>query len=168
MLIQFLDFTRDNSGKVYIGWNISDSTYGMPVIQNRVYQLIGNTNLSIDMNNIYDLDNMLERKFGVKYISHPKLYHLATQNGITTKNYIDGSEERKLFESFDYKTIELSTNRKVRIISKIADLFITNNLKVENMSARARMRLCLSDPIIQTVLGFLGVLITLLVAYFQI
>lgn len=141
---------------------MSDSTYGIQAIQNRVSQLIGDVKLPINDIDIYDLDSILERKFGVGYVSHPKLYQLAILNGITTKNYINGSEERMLFEKSDYKLIELSTNRKVRIISALVSLLIKNKLQVEDISTTARIKESFSDPRVQTLIGLLGLLIAVI------
>ncbi len=158
LLATFLVFAKNNSGRIYIGWNISDSTYGIQAIQNRIYQLIGDVNLGICECSIYDLDSILEWKFGHDYVSHPKLYRLASLNGITTNNYIEGSKEQELFENSDYKSIELSTNRKVRMISNISDLFITNKLKVERVSTISRIKDFLYNPGLQTLVGLLGLL----------
>lgn len=164
MLKDFLNFVKQNQDKFYLGWNLKDSTYGIPVIQNRINQLIGNVKIPINNSDMYDLDTILEKKFGFNYVSHPKLYNLAKRNNLTLINFVDGSEECKLFENSEYQKIEQSTNRKVRTISNLLTLLFANNLKVENQSISSKFRDLISSPYIQIFIGILLTIISIIIS----
>lgn len=164
MLKDFLNFVKQNQDKFYLGWNLKDSTYGIPVIQNRINQLIGNVKIPINNSDMYDLDTILEKKFGFNYVSHPKLYNLAKRNNLTLINFVDGSEECKLFENSEYRKIEQSTNRKVRTISNLLTLLFANNLKVENQSISSKFRDLISSPYIQIFIGILLTIISIIIS----
>lgn len=157
----FLNFVKQNQDKFYLGWNLKDSTYGIQVIQNRINQLIGDEKIPIDNNDIYDLDNILEKKFGFNYVSHPKLYNLAKLNNLTIIDFINGSEECKLFEYSEFRKIEQSTNRKVRIISNLLTLLFANNLRVEKQSILSKFRDLISNPYFQLIIAITGILLTI-------
>jgi hypothetical protein len=161
MLKGFLNFVKQNQDKFYLGWNLKDSTYGIPVIQKRINQLIGNEKIPINNSDIYDLDTILEKKFGFNYVSHPKLYNIAKLNNSTLINFIDGSEECKLFENSEYRKIEQSTNRKVRIILKLLTSLFANDLKVENQSISSKFRDLISSPYFQLLIAIIGILLTI-------
>ena len=161
LLKGFLNFIKQNQNKFYLGWNLKDSTYGIQVIQTRIDQLIGNEKIPINNNDIYDLDDILEKKFGFNYITHPKMYNLAKLNNLTIIDFIDGSEECKLFEQSEHRKIEQSTNRKARSISSLLTLLFANNLRVEKQSLSSKFKDLISNPYFQLIIAITGILLTI-------
>ena len=162
LLKDFLKFAIQNQGKSYITWNMKDSTFGIQVIQKRINQLVGDKKIPIDDNEIFDMDEILQKKYGLNYVSHPKLKNLAKLNDMTMLGFINGARESELFERSDYRSIEQSTNRKVRIISNLTELLFENKLKVENRTPLSYFKEFIYNPIIQVLLGIISILLAIL------
>lgn len=162
LLNKFLSFANEHQGNIYIGWNLKDTTYGIQMIQNRINEIIGDHRIPIDNNEIYDLDDILEKKYGMNYMSDPKLRNLAKYNKLTLLGFMDGLRECDLFDTSNYRPIELSTNRKVRIISNLFMLLLQNKLQVENKSLKLKIIEFIKDPIVSSIIGIISVLLAIL------
>jgi len=131
ILTNFVKFLKDNHDKIFVTWNQKSSTYGFQHLTQRCKENSIETPLQIDNDRIIDLDNLLEKQFGLGYAKPPKFRHLADLNGIPLTNYVDGLDEISLFYEKEFKKIENSTNRKVGIISSVMSLSFIDKLKVD-------------------------------------
>jgi len=131
ILVNFVKFLNENPDKIFVTWNQKSSTYGFPHLAQRCKENSIVTQQSINDTNMIDLDDLLEKQFGLGYAQHPKLHYLADLNGVTLTNFIDGKEEISMYYKKEYKKIENSTNRKVGIISALMDLAFDDKLKVD-------------------------------------
>jgi hypothetical protein len=128
ILSKFVEFLKQHLDAVIITWNQKSSTYGFPHLEQRCKTHNIVTTLPILTENIVDLDDVLEEKFGKHYVEHPKFRKIAELNGITLTGSIDGENEPRLYENKEYRLIEISTNRKVAVITDILDLSFANKL----------------------------------------
>lgn len=117
--------------KPIITWNMKDSTYGIQHIMTR-YENYYKETVNINVNLFIDLDKVLQEKFETKnYVPHKKLTNLAKLNNLHLDGYREGEEEVELYEFKNYRAIEISCNRKARIIHDLFELYRKNSLKVE-------------------------------------
>ena len=130
MLYEFFEHIKNNLDKIYVGWNLKDITYGTQVLERRYRELLGEEPPII--NNVFDLDGILEKKYGKKYVGHEpqgKLYNLLELNKISCMDFLSGKTEADLYEKKDFRKIEMSNSRKVMGINLILKLMFDNNLK---------------------------------------
>lgn len=129
---KFYAYVQRNSEKIYVGWNLKDTTYGFPVLERRYRELFGKEPPKIRQ--IIDLDGAIKEKHGRFYVNHGahgKLHSLMVLNGLSTPGFRSGKEEIELHERKNFREIEISTNCKVSGIANILGLFIDSKLKTQ-------------------------------------
>lgn len=130
MLSEFFEHIKNNPDKIYVGWNLKNITYGTQVLERRYRELLGKEPPII--NNVFDLDGIIEKKYGRKYVGHEpqgKLYNLLELNNISCLDFLSGKTEADLYEKKDFRKIEMSNSRKVMGINIILKLMFDNKLK---------------------------------------
>jgi hypothetical protein len=141
MLESYFQFLNNNREKLFVHWNMNDTVYGFEAIRNRYKQLTKKQGISIPGGQLFDLDDLVEKKYGKRYAAHPKLYNLAQINRYSILGFRTGKDEAELFKQSAYFENKLSTIRKVNIIANIledllSDKLLTNNRKFATIIRR--------------------------------
>ena len=132
MLSEFFEHINNNPDEIYVGWNLKNISYGTQVLERRYKELLGKEPPIIK--NVFDLDGIIEEKYGKKYVEHDpqgKLYNLLRLNDISCKDFLSGKDEAEFYEKKDFRKIEMSNSRKVMGIKKILELLFYNKLKTK-------------------------------------
>ena len=109
MLKAYLQFLNDNRDHLFVHWNMNDSVYGFKAIENRYLQITGEHGTTIPNDQLFDLDDLVEKKYGKHYAPHPKLYNLANINRYSTLGLRSGKDEAQLFKQGAFFENKLST-----------------------------------------------------------
>lgn len=131
LLLEFIDFMKKHQSSIIVTWNQTTPQYGPQHLLDRCKKLGVTENLPFEIDAVVDLDGIFGKKYGLAYVSHPKLRSLAQLNGITMNDFVDGKQEPELFENKEYVKLRNSTNRKVKIITEFLECAFNNKLKVE-------------------------------------
>lgn len=132
ILEAYFRFLEENRDKLFVHWNMNDTVYGFEAIRNRYHQLTKNHGTIIQNENLFDMDDLIEKKYGKLYAPHQKLYNLANINRYSTMGMRSGKDEADLFKKKGFFENKLSTIRKVHIISNILEDFLANRLLTHN------------------------------------
>lgn len=139
LLEKYMNFIKAKSGAKFIHWNMSNSTYGFQALESRLAQLKGGANSSlVNTSNCFDLDTILERKFGEGYAKHPKLRATAELNGFTPRYALLGSEEASCVNEQKYAFVDQSLYEKLEWIHALAILAIEGRLRTLNSFGRSQ------------------------------
>lgn len=128
MLSEFFKFVKVHKGYKWLHWNMRDINYGFKAIEYR-FEVLGGKPEIIQDNDKIDISRIFIDRYGVAYISHPRMESLLKKNHIAPKDYLNGEEEAKAFENKEYIKLHQSTLRKVDVISNILDRACENTLK---------------------------------------
>jgi len=128
LLEEFFMFATTLEGRKVVTWNMKDSTFGVQVLQKR-YNELTSKHVDLNLRDWLDIDQLLGENLGWGYARDPKLYNLARTNGMNLIGYRLGPEEADLFEKGNFRTIEVSCNRKVRLLKEIAERALRNDLQ---------------------------------------
>ena len=129
MLEEYFAFLEKNgNNSYYLHINMRDINYGFKAIEHRGKVLGLSPFILADCQKI-DLANLLKKRFGDKYISHPRLEKLCELNNINTIGYLKGHEEAEAFVKGEYVKLHKSTLAKVEMYSNIINAAINNTLK---------------------------------------
>ena len=129
MLKRFWKIVEDNKDGYFVGWNIKNIAYGLIVLRERFETITGNKAPIIDTQRIIDLDKAIRREPSLKS-QKLSLLEVAELNEYQTMNFIDGKDEIKKFEDDKFWELELSVDRKLKIIGEILLDFISEELKI--------------------------------------
>ena len=121
--------------------------YGFDPIKRRYEELTGEPFPSINDDNIFDLDDLIQKEYGKGYCGHPKFYEMIKLNDITSTHIRKGEKEVELLETNEFYPIELSVSNKVRAIYDLSCLFIDNKLKVQNETRMGKLSRWFESPI---------------------
>jgi len=128
MLKLFICFLKEHKNFYWIHWNMRDINFGFEAINHRCKIL------DVEIEEINDdkklnLAKALTDIYGAKYIDHPRFENLRKYNNITGKSYLMGDGELEAFKNKKFKKLNLSTHRKVEILSAIFDKLSSKKLK---------------------------------------
>jgi hypothetical protein len=129
MLDAFYDYVRKHSQHRWLHWNMRDVKYGFPAIAHR-YQVLGGTAEIIPEERLFDLPRMLWSLYGPGYAHKPHLFNTALLNKISMQDFLPGEEEAEAFEQKEYVKLHQSTLRKVAVITSIAEMAWSEDLRV--------------------------------------
>lgn len=132
MLEGYFQFLENNRDKLYVHWNMTDTVYGFEAIRNRYHQITGKTGVSIPGEQLFDLDDIVEKKYGKRYASHPKLLSLAQINRYSLLGFRSGKDEAELFKQSAFFENKLSTIRKTHVIANILEDVLSDRLLTDN------------------------------------
>lgn len=141
MLDAYFQFLENNRDKLFVHWNMTDTVYGFEAIRNRYQQVTGKAGITIPGDQLFDLDDIVEKKYGKRYASHPKLLNLAQINHYSLLGFRSGKDEAELFKQSAFFENKLSTIRKTHVIANVledllSDKLLTNNRKFAVMVRR--------------------------------
>lgn len=127
MLDDFYNFVQISQNYYWLHWNMRDINFGFKAIEHR-YEVLKGKPLKILDNQKIDIARVLIDKYGVGYMSHPRLENLLKKNKITMKNFLNGEEEAKAFEQQEYIKLHQSTLRKVDAFANVIQRSCENTL----------------------------------------
>lgn len=128
MLERFYDHARVNQHKYWLHWNMRDTNYGFPAIENRL-KALGGVPFHIPEERLIDLSRVLIGLYGVSYTGHPRLQTLMEKNHIRALDFLKGQDEAKAFENGMYLELHQSTLRKVDVLANLAERTHSGQLK---------------------------------------
>ena len=129
MLNKFWDFINEVNPTI-VGWNINKpNIYGLEVLKKRYNQLHGSEEITT-LPEAYDLDFLLESEYNLPRSDHSKLYYYARINNCTLLNFQTGANELDLLRQKEFKTIDMSVQRKCAIISDLLEYYLDGSIKV--------------------------------------
>jgi len=128
LLENFWQTIAENSEKYFVGWNIKNPEFGFRVLKERYEEISGKKAPTIKTNNIIDLDEVIKQHYDLKR-QKLDLKRVAEINGYQTLNFRSGKEEIMMFQDCDFRGLELSVGRKVKIIGDILNDLIRGKLK---------------------------------------
>ncbi len=167
LLSRFYAYVQRSPEKIYVGWNMKDTTYGLPALKRRYRELFRKEPLKI--RHVVDLDDVIKEEYGRSYVDHGphgKLFSLMTLNGISTLGFRSGKEEAELYKIKKYHEIERSTNCKVHGIANILDLFLKSKLKTQigvPMTIRRKLK-AFANKIVESTVAKIILLISAILA----
>lgn len=115
MLADFFKFVSERPDYTWIHWNMRDTNYGFPALENR-FRVLGGEPCEISDDDKVDLARVLIDKYSPKIASHPRFEGLMKLNGITPKDMLNGAAEALAFKTKSYIKLHQSTLRKVDIM----------------------------------------------------
>jgi len=135
LLENFWQMITENSEKYFVGWNIKNPEFGFSVLKERYEEISGKKAPSIKRDHVIDLDEAIKRYYDLKR-QKLSLKELAEINRYQTLNFRNGKEEIRMFEDRDFKGLELSVGRKVKIVGDILNDFVREKLKLNSVGER--------------------------------
>lgn len=133
LLMWFRRHLVDAKPAILVGWNCNTPKFGYPALDARYRELVSKEGLPAIQ--VYDLDDVLERGFGMKYCPQPKLQNMCDRNGLPMVDFLQGREEATLGAQGEYRRVELSAERKARSIARLALLTAERKLHVADTFA---------------------------------
>lgn len=138
MLNKYFEFLRLNARFLFMHWNMRDNNYGFQALEHRFSVLGGDPFLLSDDRKL-DLARVANSIYGRDYIRHigksgrkGRLLAIVDKNGIADKDVMAGADEAEAYIKGKYRELEMSTLRKVDIISNIAERIHDRSLKTDN------------------------------------
>lgn len=129
MLKEFWSFINEVN-PIIVGWNINKpNTYGLDVLKKRYNQLHGSEEITT-LPEAYDLDFLLESEYNLPRYDYSKLYYYAKINNCTLLDYQTGATELDLLRQNNFKTIDMSVQRKCAIIADLLVYYLDGRIKV--------------------------------------
>lgn len=133
MLGRLFEFAKDRPDTFWVHWNMNSAIYGFAPIVARYRYLFHEDPPSVfPSDRLYDLDAIVEARFGGHYASHPKLRSLCSLNTFFMPFFQSGKEEAKAFADGDYGLCERSTAEKAHLIASILTAFRAGTLQTAN------------------------------------
>jgi REase_DpnII-MboI len=133
LLKRFYEVLSASPDARIVHWNMHSSSYGFAAIASRYRYLLGqNPPAVIQEDRLYDLDSMIEARFGNDYAKHPKLRNISSLNNIYMPFFKTGKDEADAVKSANYGMIERSTSEKAHIISILLDRLLRGTLRTQN------------------------------------
>lgn len=138
LLTNYFDFIKQNSNLTYLHWNMRDNNYGFQALQHR-YAVLGGIPFILQDDRKVDLARLLVSIYGRNYVGHMakngrkgRMLALVEKNNIADKDVMTGEEEAAAYTQSKYRELEMSTMRKVDILSNIAERVNDKSLKTNN------------------------------------
>jgi hypothetical protein len=128
LLKDFFKFVDKNSEKIWIHWNMRDSSFGFNALEHR-FKVLGGTPTVIDNDKKIDLGHLFKLYFGEGYIENPHIESLMNLNEFNPKNFLNGKNEAIAFDKSEYVKLSLSTSSKVNLFSSFITAATNNSLK---------------------------------------
>lgn len=133
LLNRFYEVLRTSTDARIVHWNMHSANYGFAAIAARYrYLFRQDPPVTLQADRLYDLDSLIEGRFGEEYAKHPKLRNIATLNGIHMPFFKPGKEEADAIKTGDYGTIERSTSQKAHILAILLDRLLRGTLRTQN------------------------------------
>ncbi len=136
VLESFYAFLRENSDTRIVHWNMNRSDFGFQALENR-YEYItdGKAPGRTSQDRLYDLDALIESRYGRGYVDHSKLYNMAKLNEFRTRYLLTGKEEAEKFDNHEHGDIRRSATEKARLIAFLAKRLLQGTLETKTAGA---------------------------------
>ncbi|MFA4820278.1 MAG: hypothetical protein WC613_04965 [Candidatus Aenigmatarchaeota archaeon] len=114
---------------VLVGWNMNNSTkFNLGIIKNR-YNKLSKTKIN-EIPKVTDLDDLITQEYSTPGNVPEKLLKYAKINSITTRGFVNGFDELKLFDDKKFQELNSSVERKCKVVRQILNKYIDGSLKV--------------------------------------
>ncbi len=137
LLQEYNEFIRQNRRKIFVHWNMNNDKYGFGAINIRYRKLLGHKPYAIGIKQLYDLDDLVEFKYGEGYVPHKKFDNLIKKSGLYSDDYKKGAEEAKLYDEGKFYDLQNSVITKVNLLGNILEKFLEDTLETDNKTTRS-------------------------------
>lgn len=117
MLRQMYDFMNTRLQNYWIHWNMHSSVFGFEHLAHRYQFLSGLVAPNVPLAHRINLSDVLRKKYGSDYASHPQMISLMKLQGELPKHFLTGEQESQCFANGEYIRMHLSTISKVHFFS---------------------------------------------------
>lgn len=136
MLQNFFDYTKNNSTKKWLHWNMKNNNFGFSAIEERFRNLGGNPE-QLDEDRLINISVLLKKKYGTNYAKDNrwngkmmgKMYDVFVLNNIIDSNILNGEQEIKEYILENISSIEQSILGKIKAFQIILEKAADNDLK---------------------------------------
>lgn len=132
LLRSFYSFVRDRRDRYWIHWNMRNATYGFEHLEHR-YRVLGGTDAAVvPVERRINLNDIIAKRYGPDYASHPKLTNLMELNGGRHKDFLSGAEEVQAFKNNEFMRMHMSTLVKVGFFHSVINKIVAGRLKTRS------------------------------------
>lgn len=137
MLKRFFEHANLIRDARWVHWNMNNASYGFPAILARYRYLFGvDAPAVFSDDRLYDLDAMIEGRYGGDYARHPKMRSLFSLNGWYMPFFMSGKDEVSAFGDGNFKACENSTGEKATLLAVALAAFVRGDLQTANSVGR--------------------------------
>ncbi|AXH36945.1 hypothetical protein DVJ78_17350 [Humibacter sp. BT305] len=121
----------------WVHWNMNKASFGFPAILARYRFLFGTDAPTVfTTDRLYDLDAMIEARYGRDFARHPKMRSLFSLNGYYMPFFKSGMEEVTAFSEGNFKACENSTGEKSNLLAVALTAFVRGDLQTATSVGR--------------------------------
>lgn len=131
LLDDFYAFVKIKSEKVWLHWNMRDSSFGFGALELR-YKILKGDPTIIDNDRKIDIGHLFKQYYGGGYIGNPHIQKLLEKNEFNDKNFLTGAQEATAFANKEYVKLSLSTSSKVNLFSTFITYAVNDNLLTDS------------------------------------
>lgn len=113
LLERFYNFIRERRANYWIHWNMRNLIYGFEHIDHRYRLLTAKEPPQLLIETRFNLNDMLEEKYGSSYAEPPRMKNLMLLNGSIPRDFLEGKEEAEAFKKGEFIKMNSSTICKV-------------------------------------------------------
>lgn len=137
MLQRFFETMKLIPDARWVHWNMNNASYGFPAILARYRYLFGvDAPIVFNSDRLYDLDAMIEARYGSDFARHPKMRNLFSLNGYYMPFFKNGKDEVAAFAEGNFKACESSTGEKSNLLAVALAAFVRGDLLTANSVGR--------------------------------
>ncbi len=137
LLDDFYAFVKIKAEKIWLHWNMRDSSFGFGALELR-YKILDGTPTIIDNDKKIDIGHLFKQYYGGDYIGNPHIQTLLEKNHFNDKNFLNGAQEAAAFDNKDYVKLSLSTSSKVNLFSSFITYAVNGNLLTDTSKLKMR------------------------------
>lgn len=132
-LKRFFEYAKDRPDARWVHWNMNNATYGFSALISRYRFLFGEDPPPLfSSDRLYDLDSIVEARYGKSFAKHPKLRSLCSLNRYFMSFFKDGKDEAWAYGEANFGLCERSTAEKSHLIASILLDFRAGALRTAN------------------------------------
>lgn len=133
LLTRFFEYVKTHPDIRWVHWNMNNATYGFAGLIARYRFLFDKEPPgAFTSANLFDLDSLIEARYGKAYAHHPKLHSLYSLNGYFMPFFADGASEAKAYSDGDFGRCERSASTKATLLAAALGAFCTGTLQTAN------------------------------------
>ncbi|KSU14662.1 hypothetical protein LMG9449_2502 [Lactococcus lactis subsp. lactis] len=137
LLDDFYAFVKIKAEKIWLHWNMRDSSFGFGALELR-YKILDGTPTIIDNDKKIDIGHLFKQYYGGDYIGNPHIQKLLEKNEFNDKNFLNGAQEAAAFDKKEYVKLSLSTSSKVNLFSSFITYAVNGNLLTDTSKLKMR------------------------------
>lgn len=137
LLDDFYAFVKIKAEKIWLHWNMRDSSFGFGALELR-YKILDGTPTIIDNDKKIDIGHLFKQYYGGDYIGNPHIQTLLKKNHFNDKNFLNGAQEAAAFDKKEYVKLSLSTSSKVNLFSSFITYAVNGNLLTDTSKLKMR------------------------------